>query len=404
MPTQKHVALFLKSLNAGGMQTSLLRLAGGLADRGLRVDVIVAGKLNGPIREAVPHNVRLISLSKSRLPWISLWQALRSFQKDRNHTDKPIPLPFVPPRGVRYLPAVIRYLARERPDSMIVAGTVYNLVALWARKLSGLPMRVVVSERNSISAEISLPENQDEWHWRHARQMVASTYPAADAIVANSEGVSADLSASTGLPRASIKTIYNPIVSEALDEQALEHVDHPWFLPDAPPVILGVGRLHPQKDFATLIRAFARVRAERHVRLVVLGKDVDHGVRDELMALAKSLGVSDDVDLPGFSVNPYSFMANAAVFVLSSKYEGCPNVLVEALACGCPVVSTRCPHGPDEILIDGKFGALVDVGDDEAMADAINATLENPPCQEILYSRAAQFDFNSSVVKYLKCI
>src|SRR5262249_43075680 len=146
---------------------------------------------------------------------------------------------------------------------------------------------------------------------------------------------------------------------------------HPWFRPSAPPVVLGAGRLHAQKDFPTLLRAFAQVRAKREARLMILGEAKCAEYRTELMALAAQLGIADDVMLPGFVANPFAYMARAAVFVLSSAWEGLPTVLIEALASGCPVVSTACPSGPREILENGKYGPLVPVGDDTALANAI---------------------------------
>ena len=404
IPDSSHIAILLRSLKGGGMETSMMRLAGGLAARGLKVDVVVADKLKGPGLERAPQNVRLISLARSRVPWWTLWRALRPVEGGATAANRPAPLPIVPPRGVCFLPPLIRYLDRERPDALIAGGTIYNLIALWARRLTGLSMRVVISERNSLSAEISSPVNRGQWHLRHAPQLVASTYPSADAIVANSNGVAADLANCTGLRRDAITTIYNPVVDSVLTEKALTPVAHPWFAPDMPPVVLGVGRLHPQKDFPTLLRAFARVRAWRDARLVILGADAKHGVRAELMSLAASLGVTDDVDMPGFAANPFAFMARAGVFVLSSRNEGCPNVLIEAMACGCPVVSTRCPHGPDEILDDGRYGRLVDVGDDDALAQAIAATLDQRPDRDCLRARAAEFGIDRAVDQYLACL
>jgi glycosyltransferase involved in cell wall biosynthesis len=370
----------------------------------LTVDVLVAGKLTGDIRENLPENTKPIPLSRSFLPWIPLRRALRCFQDNAGADNSMVPLPATPPRAVRFLPDLVRYLSRERPDGLIVAGTHYNLIALWAKRLARVQTRVVVSERNSMQEVVKSYENRDDWRWRHTTRLVADAYPSAHAIVANSHGVAADLAHCTGLHVDTIKTIYNPIVSGALEEKALQPVDHPWFAPGMPPVVLGVGRLHPQKDFGTLIKAFARVRSQRDARLIILGDDRGHAMRNDLLSLAENLGVSNDLDLAGFSSNPFSFMAKAAVFVLSSQYEGCPNVLVEALACGCPVVSTRCPHGPDEILEDGKYGTLVEVGDEVAMAEAISATLDTPQDRDFLRERAAQFGFDPAVEQYLACI
>jgi glycosyltransferase involved in cell wall biosynthesis len=170
------------------------------------------------------------------------------------------------------------------------------------------------------------------------------------------------------IPIQKVHVIYNPVVSPELYEKADAPLEHPWFRSNQPPVILGVGRHRPQKGFDTLLRAFARVRQETPARLVILGEGPE---RPNLERLASELGVAADVDMPGFDPNPFRYMRRAGVFVLSSRYEGLPNVLIQALACGCPVVSTDCPSGPSEILDGGRYGALVPVDDVEAMAGAI---------------------------------
>src|SRR5262249_41735385 len=138
---------------------------------------------------------------------------------------------------------------------------------------------------------------------------------------------------------------------------------HPWFAAGSSPVILGIGRLHAQKDFPTLLKAFARVRAKQHARLVILGEAKEAEYRTALTTLAAQLSIADDVRFPGFVDNPFAYLARAAVFVLSSAWESFGNVVAEALACGCPVVSTDCPSGPTKILEKGKYGPLVPVGD-----------------------------------------
>jgi glycosyltransferase involved in cell wall biosynthesis len=188
-------------------------------------------------------------------------------------------------------------------------------------------------------------------------------------------------------------------------------VDHPWFGADQPPVILAVGRPGRQKDFPTLVRAFAQVRRQRPVRLMIIGEvsladknRVDKakkvGRAAVLTGLAEELGVADDVSLAGYQSNPPAYMSRAGVFVLSSRFEGFPNVLLEAIAAGCPVVSTDCPSGPSEILDDGLFGALVPVGDADAMARAIAATLDAPRNSERLMLRAALFSYDEAIVAY----
>jgi len=187
-------------------------------------------------------------------------------------------------------------------------------------------------------------------------------------------------------------------------EKAKAPLDHPWFAPGAPPVVLGVGRLAPQKDFPTLIRAFARVRAERAARLMILGDGKTPDRRAELLALADELGVAEEVALPGFQPNPFAYMARASLFVLSSAWEGLPGVLVQALACGCPVVSTDCPSGPAEILEQGQYGRLVAVGDEVALADAMRSTLDNPPERDRLRDRGAAFSVDLSIDRHLEVL
>jgi glycosyltransferase involved in cell wall biosynthesis len=191
----------------------------------------------------------------------------------------------------------------------------------------------------------------------------------------------------------------------ALELAAREAVAHAWLAPGAPPVVLGVGSLSARKDFPTLVRAFARLRAARDCRLVILGQAASPRKTEEqqaeLMALAAGLGVAADVDLPGFVANPFAYMARAGVFVLSSAFEGLPGALIQALACGCPVVSTDCPSGPAEILDGGRFGTMVPVGDDRAMAAAIAATLDRPIAAATLRARAELFSVERAVDRYL---
>jgi glycosyltransferase involved in cell wall biosynthesis len=212
--------------------------------------------------------------------------------------------------------------------------------------------------------------------------LVKRFYPWADVVAGNSQGVAEDLRRVTGLPRERVRILHNPVVTPELQEKARLPVNHPWFGAGQPPVVLAVGRLTKQKDFPTLIRAFARVRQSRPARLIILGEGPDYA---QLEALVCELGLKKDVALPGFVENPYAFMSRASLYVLSSRWEGLPTVLIEALYCGPPVVATDCPSGPKEILADGRHGALVPVGDVEALAEAIEAGLAGetpPPAQE----------------------
>jgi glycosyltransferase involved in cell wall biosynthesis len=191
------------------------------------------------------------------------------------------------------------------------------------------------------------------------------------------------------------------VVTPELYRLAEEPLDHPWFAPGQPPVILGVGRLEPQKDFATLLRAFSTVHADRPCRLVILGEG---GQRRELQALAAELGIAADLAMPGFVTNPYAYLRHASLFAFSSRWEGFGNALVEALAVGTPVVSTDCPDGPSEILEGGRFGPLVPVGDHAALADAMRLVLDGPPAPDQLRAAAQRYTQEVSATAYLEAM
>ena len=280
-----------------------------------------------------------------------------------------------------------------------------NLIAIQARALAGVPTRLVLTEHNTLSRRVATARSAN---YRHIPPLVARQYPRAEAIVGVSRGVADDLARQSGLPRERISVIYNPVVPHDVLARTTPPPSHPWLQAGEVPVVLGVGSLVPQKDFPTLLRAFARVRRSRPARLVILGEATDDAAtprrRDELRRLAAELGVAQDLDLPGYVDDPYPWMARASVFVLSSTYEGFGNVLPEAMACGCPVVSTDCPSGPEEILDGGRYGRLVPVGDDRALGEAIVATLDDPPAPEALRRRAARFSVEGAIDQYERLI
>lgn len=367
-------AFFVSSLPRGAIQQVAINLAEELAARGFRVDV-VAARCDGRAAVALPGVVRAVVL-------------------DALSTR----LPFLRAKRRRWLPAsapaLAAYLRRARPAALVAGGNYANLAALAARRLSGVDLPVVLSEHNPLSLTCRNPGRRRIFLPSLARRF----YPRGDAIVAVSEGVADDLASFLGLPRERITAIHNPVVTERLLARASEPLDDPWLRPGAPPVVLGVGRLAVQKDFATLLRAFARLRSRRAARLLILGEGE---LRPQLERQARELGIAGDVRLPGFVENPLPIMRGAAVFALSSIYEGLGNVLVEALACGRPVVSTDCPGGPAEILAGGRFGRLVAVGDDAAFADALAAALDEPPEPSRQVARAHDFAAGVVADRYL---
>jgi glycosyltransferase involved in cell wall biosynthesis len=335
---QKRLAIFLPSLAGGGAEKSMLKLGYGLTQRGYTVDLVL-GRAEGPYLPIVPEQLVMVDLKASRLLFS--------------------------------LPALVGYLQRQRPVALLSTLDYANIVALWARRLAGVPRRVVVNDQNTIS---QIAQYSPQRRQRLIPRLIKRFYPWADHIVGNSQGVADDLSQITGLPRSQIHVVYNPIVTPELWEKAKADPNHPWLEAGQPPVLLAVGRLTVQKDFPTLLRALAEVRRRRSVRLLILGEGPERPV---LEALTRELNLESDVSLAGFVQNPYAYMAKASLFILSSRWEGLPTVLVEALACGVPVISTDCPSGPREILAGGQYGSLVPVQDVPALAEAIHSGLND---------------------------
>jgi glycosyltransferase involved in cell wall biosynthesis len=296
------------------------------------------------------------------------------------------------------IPALVHYLRRMRPAALLAAKDRAGRAALWARRLSGVKTRVVIRLGTNLSAAL-----QGKWaiqRWARYWPMRLS-YVAADAVIAVSRGVADDTCRITGLSPERIHVIRNPVVTPRLVELASAPAPHPWLGVATVPLILGAGRLTRQKDFQTLVRAFARLRSRIPARLIVLGEGTD---RAQLEALAKHLGVADDVSLPGFTANPYAFMARADLFVLSSRWEGSPNVLTEAMALGTAVVATDCPSGPREILQAGAVAPLVPVGEEDALAEAMTATLANPPDPARLQAAVEDYRVERSAAEYLRVL
>jgi glycosyltransferase involved in cell wall biosynthesis len=374
----RDVALLLADLEGGGAQRSMVDLACGFHARGLRVDVLVV-RTRGELREVLPSEVRVVPLEGllARLPLVA-------GSKRR--------------RVLASIPALLRYLHREQPRALLATSPSSNVAAAVVARLARPATRVVLRLDSQLTRAPELAGTRTQ---RRRERRARRTYPWADAWIAISEGVAADAARVTGIPRERIVAIHNPVLTPAFRERATARIEHPWLAAGSAPVVIAVGRLVRQKDFATLIRAFARVRKQRRVRLLILGEGP---LRGALEHLAGETGVAADVRLPGRVANAPAWMARAAVFALSSAWEGFGRVLVEALAVGCPVVSTDCPSGPREILGDGAFGPLVPVGDDAALAAAIGSVLARPPDRKLLMQRAEVFSLERGVDRYLEVL
>jgi glycosyltransferase involved in cell wall biosynthesis len=267
-------------------------------------------------------------------------------------------------------PAATQLLRRHRPDIVFSTSSGMNVLVSLAHWLAGQRCRLVLSERNILKTGGSSIKR------RLLTFLKCRLYRRADMITAVSDCVKQDLVAGLKLPRHDIFVVYNPSLEPSLAEKARESLNHAWLSNAQVPVILSAGRLVAQKDFATLLQAFQIVRQQREARLIILGEGP---LRDELQALAESLGVAADFQLPGFDKNPFRYMARATLFVQSSRNEGLPNALIQAMACGAAVISTDCRCGPNEIIArPGQDGLLVPVGDAPSLAEKMTFLLDHP--------------------------
>ena len=358
----KKIALFVPSLRGGGAERVTLNLARGFIDLGYEVDMVLASA-EGPLLPYLPTEAKLIDFGCHRVS--------------------------------RSMPGLIAYLRRERPDVMLCVMEHTSIVALWAAKLAAVNTRIVVTVHNTLSRA---SKHAPLLRGRIMPFFVRAFYPWAYCTVVVSEAAKKDLLHSGGLNPERVKVILNPVVTPDLFQAAEKAVEHPWFSEGQPPVILAVGRLTEQKDFTTLLKAFARVRDKCKCRLIIAGEGEE---RSALEKTITDLGIADDVDLHGYVDNPYAYMAHASVFVLSSAWEGLPTVLIEAMAIGLPVVSTDCPSGPKEILHNGKYGILVPVGDIDAIAQGVIHYLQNPPMKNNTSDAWSAYELEAVTQQYL---
>ncbi|TCT21910.1 glycosyltransferase involved in cell wall biosynthesis [Thiobaca trueperi] len=359
------LAVFASFSGAGGVERMLINLLHGFVDLGQPVDLVM-------VRAESPH--------LARLP-----PEVNPIHLNVTHT-------------LAAIPALARYLRQRRPAALLAAKDRAGRTAVLARALAGTDTRLVLRLGTNLSTAMADRTPVERW-LRYAP--IRLLYPRIDRIVAVSNGVAEDTARIARLPRERIQVIRNPVITPDLTIQAAAPCPHPWLMPDQPPVIMGVGRLQRQKDFPTLIRAFAQVRATRDCRLLILGEG---GARAGLESLIAELGLTDSVELPGFQDNPYAWLARARLFVLSSAWEGSPNVLTEAMALGVPVVATDCPSGPAEILDGGRIAPLVPLGDVSALADAMQGMLEQPTPAARLRAAVADYEQAQSAAHYLEVL
>jgi glycosyltransferase involved in cell wall biosynthesis len=358
------VAFIINDLSGGGAEKALKLLSGYLAGEGIRTLVITLGSGNDGYQ--LEPGVERVTL---RSRWLN------------RGVGKILGLPLQAMELTRMLNA-------WRPDACVSFLPRSNIVHVMTRWF-GNRRPVLITEQ--ISSRDNYPGSglAD----RVMRTLIARFYPRADAVFPSSKGVLEGL-IDFGVPRERMRVVYNPISVGEIREKAREAIADVAGAAPVPQVIT-VGRHAEQKDHATLLRAFARVRQRMDARLVFVGQGQ---LRGELERLASELGIRDAVVFAGWQSNPFAWLGHSDVFVLSSRYEGFGNVLVEAMACDLPVVSTDCPSGPSEIVEGGASGILVPVGDVTALADAIVQVLQDRSLRERLVGqsrrRAPEFDIS----------
>jgi glycosyltransferase involved in cell wall biosynthesis len=359
-------AVLISFSGEGGVERMVLNLLEELARQGRRVDLLTI-RAEGRHISDLPVDIRHVALGARH--------------------------------AMTAIPSLARYLRGARPPAMLVAKDRAGRAALMARWFARVPTRIVIRLGTNLSAALE---------GRSALKRLLRTLPMrliyrhVDAVVAVSDGVADDVVRTTGIARECIEVIRNPVVTPRLEQLAKAPAPHDWLGANHDkPVLIAAGRLTRQKDFPTLVRAFATVRAQRPCRLIILGEGAQ---REMLTGMARTLDVGDDIAMPGFVDNPYAWVSRADLFVLSSAWEGSPNVLTEAMALGTAVVATDCPSGPRELLGDGRYGPLVPVGDHQALAEAILERLESPIDADTLRNAVQEYSAERSAAGYLRVL
>ena len=384
----------------------VMQLATGLADRGHQVDVVMFSLQIGRPENLSPL-VRLVSLdpgndsAKGSGPvefrnrvlfldiesptWLARWKMWLKILQLCKWDPRAVHL-F---EDVRRTLAMLAYIRQEKPNCILTSAPDSEYAALPAGHFASSPPALISAIHSAL---------RSSWKPRSKYRLLL---PHANHLVAVSQGLEKSLANLPCIDKSNVSTIYNPVYSDKISQSYLASPDHPWIQDSGPPMVLAAGTFLRRKGFASLIRAFGRLSERRSVRLLILG---DGKWRQRLENLVDRLDLNDKVSMPGRVDNPLSYMARAAVFVLPSRQEALPTVLIEALACGCPVVSTDCPHGPSDILEGGRWGELVPVGKDAELADAIERTLDNPLPREVLQRRARFFSVDRAINQYEKLI
>jgi glycosyltransferase involved in cell wall biosynthesis len=364
------VLIVLPTLEAGGAERFNVELAAALRRKGWDSTIFCLNKRGALLERAAEAGVPVVAGSRYRGTSVVLLALSLLF-------------------GLPRLWKLIR-----RSDATIAG--LEGVVTVLAVPLTMLARRPLIAE---VQVDLDGKFARPGAIWRFLAAASRRCYPRCSRVVAISEGAAASV-ARIGAD------VPITVIPMAVNAERTEELAGPRLPLDDVPTMVAVGRLMRQKSFDLLIRAHARARESVPHRLVILGEGTDRG---SLEALAHELGVADTVAMPGFTANPYPAMRSASALCLSSRYEGMPTVLLEALALGCPVIATNCSEGVRFALADGEHGALVEPGDAAALAAALVAHLRDPT---VLRDRAAAAEagvktersFDAAADRYLELI
>jgi len=355
----RRIAFFMHDLSGGGVERMRLRLLAALAARGHSVFLVVQ-QGGGALADLVPEVVELAVLAQ--------------------------------PRTSRCIVPLARWLREHQPDVLVSSLDHNNIAAILALQLVRGPIRLVICQHNALSAERLLG-----WRYRLIPLLYRLLAGRVDAVLAVSAGVAADLVTTASFAETRITIIHNPVSGDDIPGRAAMPTLHPWSDDAETPTFVFAGRLVAQKDPVLLLEAFARRLRSGPARLIVLG---DGEMRVALERRAAELGIGERLHFGGFVADPLPWIARASAFILTSRYEGFGNVIVEALACGTPVIAADCRHGPAEILDGERYGRLVPVGDAIGFAAAMGENLRARFPAELLRERAAAFSVAECVRRH----
>ena len=357
---KKRIAFIMHKFAGGGAERITILLANELIKVGYDVSMLV--KINdGDIKDTLDSNIRTIELSSKKIDFF------KNLYKKMNENS--YDAVFGVSMGMSTYAIVINKILGNKQNLFPI---IHSAMSKSYDSFIGIKCRLFKFLKNSFNKSIVI-----------------------------SEEARSDFLRITQLPDCKTMTIYNPVVSDDIREKSMEVNKHKWIANHEVPVIVTAGRLTPQKNHKLLLESIALLLKERDVRCIILGQGE---LEKELKDFAYHLGIGEYVDFYGFTSNPYSFFKNADCFVLSSSWEGLPTVLIEALACGCPVVSTDCVSGPKEILDSGKYGKLVPEDNAMALSNAISQTLDESIDKNILMERSSFFTVERAVQNYINVI